>query len=219
MNGAQDLGGQMGFGPVVPEAHEPVFHAPWERRAFALTLAMGATGMWNLDMSRHAREALPPAVYLSASYYEIWLRGLEALLLAQGLIAVDELAAGLSRAPGRPVKRVLTVGAVPTVLAAGSPYDRQVEVPPRFTVGEPVRCRNDHVTTHTRLPRYVRGRSGIVESVHGVFVTPDDNAHGKGENPSWCYGVRFEARELWGAGADPASEVMVDCWERYLEPA
>ena len=58
MNGAQDLGGMMGFGPIAIEQDEPWFHAEWERRAFGLTLAMGATGSWNIDMSRHAREIL-----------------------------------------------------------------------------------------------------------------------------------------------------------------
>ena len=92
MNGGQDLGGMHGFGPIAPEADEPVFHAEWERRAFALTLAMGARGEWNLDQSRHARESMPPARYLNASYYEIWLYGLETLLAERGLVSPQELA-------------------------------------------------------------------------------------------------------------------------------
>ena len=89
MNGAQDLGGQMGFGRVDAEPDEPWFHADWEKRAFGLTLAMGATGTWNLDTSRHARESLHPAEYLSSSYYEIWAKGLEKLVLQAGLVAED----------------------------------------------------------------------------------------------------------------------------------
>ena len=80
MNGAQDLGGMHGFGPVVPEPNEPVFHAEWERRAFALTLAMAMPGGWNIDMSRFARENRPPAEYLAMSYYQIWFAALETML-------------------------------------------------------------------------------------------------------------------------------------------
>jgi nitrile hydratase len=218
MNGAQDLGGQMGFGPVAPERDEPVFHAEWEKRALALTLAMGACGAWNIDQSRHARETLPPTIYLNASYYEIWIRALEKLLVAAGLVGEDELATGWTLTPGAAVKRVLKAEAVAPVLATGSPYDRPALAAPAFRPGDRVRTRNDHVPTHTRLPRYVRGRLGEVVENQGCFVLPDANAHGRGENPTWCYSVRFLAEELWGDGAEPGSEVMVDCWEPYLEP-
>ena len=219
MNGPQDLGGQMGHGPVVPEPSEPPFHADWEKRALALTLAMGATGAWNIDMSRHARETLPPAVYLNASYYEIWMRALEKLVVAYGLAGAKELAAGRATEPPAAVKRVLKAEAVPAVLAAGSPYDRPATAPPAFQPGDRVRARNDHLATHTRLPRYVRGREGVIASNQGCFVLPDTNAHGRGESPTWCYSVHFDASELWGAGADQGSEVMVDLWEPYLERA
>ena len=86
MNGAQDLGGMMGFGPVSPEPDEPAFHAEWEKRALAVTLACGGLGEWNIDMSRHARETLPPPEYLTSSYYEIWTKGLLKLLAARGLV-------------------------------------------------------------------------------------------------------------------------------------
>ena len=91
MNGGQDLGGMHGLGPIDIEADEPVFHAEWERRVFALTLAMGARGEWNIDMSRHARENRDPVDYLSSSYYEIWLKGLEALLSERGFLDPQEL--------------------------------------------------------------------------------------------------------------------------------
>jgi nitrile hydratase subunit beta len=219
MNGPQDLGGQMGHGPVRPEPNEPLFHAEWEKTALALVLAMGATGTWNIDTSRHARESLPPVVYLGVSYYEIWIRALMNLLTAHGLVNETELETGYSLAPGRYVKRVLKAGDVAEVLAKGSPYDRPFSAAPAFKPGDRVRCRNDHVTTHTRLPRYVRGVIGEVAENHGSFVFPDTNAHGEGEQPSWCYSIRFRAEDLWGKGAEPGSEVMVDLWEPYLEPA
>ena len=219
MNGAQDLGGQHGFGPVIREDNEPWFHAEWERRAFALTLAMGATGTWTLDASRHARETLPPAQYLSSSYYEIWFAALEKLLVANGLVSAEEIAAGSSLGPAQPVKRILAAADVAAALARGGPVDRPTETRPRFAPGVSVRAKLMNPTHHTRLPRYVRGRLGTIEHVHGHHVFPDRNAHGLGERPQWLYGVRFMAEDLWGEDARPGDSVHVDCWECYLEPA
>lgn len=219
MNGGQDLGGMMGFGRIGFEPDEPWFHAPWERRAFGATLAMGATATWTLDESRHARESLPPGEYLTSSYYEIWLKGLEKLVLRHGLATPEELHAGRALAPPAPVRRVLKADAVAAAMAAGSPTDRASNQPPRFAEGDLVRARNQHPTGHTRLPRYVRGKHGTIERAHGVFVFPDSNAHGQGESPQWLYTVRFSGPELWGEEADPALVVSVDAWESYLEPA
>lgn len=219
MNGAADLGGMMGFGPVVPEPEGAPFHADWERRVLALTLAAGALGRWNIDASRHAREALPPKEYLTSSYYAIWARALEALLVGAGLVGADELAARRPLRPGAPVRRVLAAADVPAALAAGTPYERAVAQPPRFAVGDHVRTRTMHPTGHTRLPRYARGKAGVVERVHGAHVLPDANAHGAGESPQWLYAVRLDGRELWGDDAAPGLSVAIDAWEGYLEPA
>ena len=91
MNGVHDMGGMQGFGRVMPEDDEPLFYAPWESRAMAVTVAMGATGQWNIDLARSARESLPPSIYLSSSYYEIWIRALEKLTLERGMITASEL--------------------------------------------------------------------------------------------------------------------------------
>jgi nitrile hydratase beta subunit len=219
MNGAQDLGGMMGFGRIGFEPDEPWFHAPWERRAFGVTLAMGATGAWNLDMSRHARESLPPAEYLSSSYYEIWTKGVERLVVKTGLVTEDELRLGQALAPPGPVRRVLRAEDVPAALARGGPTEREPPGPARFAVGDRVVARNMHPAGHTRLPRYVRGKPGTVERVHGAHVFPDTNAHGEGENPQWLYNVRFSGIDLWGAEADATLAVSIDAWESYLEPA
>lgn len=218
MNGGQDLGGMMGFGPIAAEPEEPWFHAEWERRAFGLTLAMGATGSWNIDMSRHARESLHPADYLSSSYFEIWTKGLEKLAVGRGLVLDEEITLGKALAAPAPVARVLKGDAVSETLARGGPTDRAAETPARFALGDEVRTRLMHPAGHTRLPRYARGKRGFVERVHGVFVFPDTNAHGEGENPQWLYTVRFSGPELWGEEADPTLIVSVDAWESYLEP-
>jgi nitrile hydratase subunit beta len=219
VNGVHDMGGQHGFGPVTPEPDEPVFHADWERSAFALTLAMGATGTWNLDGSRFARESVPPARYLASSYYEIWLAALERQLDEHGLVSASELDAGRPLGPAAPVDRTLAADEVPATLGRGGPTLREAERPARFTVGDRVRARIMHPETHTRLPRYVRGHVGTVEHVRGCHVFPDTHAHGLGEQPQWLYTVRFDARELWGAAADPTVRVSADAFEPYLEPA
>ena len=219
MNGAQDLGGQHGFGAVVPEGNEPLFHAAWEKRALALTLAMGATGSWSIDTSRHARERMPPADYLSSSYYEIWIAGLERLLVEQGLATGEEIAAGRALAPAKPVKRVLAAADVPAVLARGGPTERPAPAPARFSVGDHVVARLANPHGHTRLPRYLRGRPGVIERVQGCHVYPDSNAHGAGEAPTWLYAVRFSAEDLWGADAEPDTAIVADLFEPYLHPA
>jgi nitrile hydratase subunit beta len=219
MNGPQDLGGKMGFGAVEPEPEDVRFHADWERRAFALTLASSAPGGWNLDMSRHARESLHPADYLSSSYYEIWLEGLQKLVLAARLVTPAELAEGRALEPAQPGKRVLDANMVPRAFRSGHTTERPMNDPARFAVGDVVRARNIHPTGHTRLPQYVRGRQGTVRAVHGGHVFPDAHAHGQGESPQWLYTVEFDGRELWGEGSDLTLSVSVDAWESYLEPA
>jgi nitrile hydratase subunit beta len=219
MNGAHDMGGVHGFGAVLPEPDEPVFHANWERRVLALTLAMGATGEWTLDAARFARENRPPAEYLSKSYYQIWLAGLEQLLAERGLVATGELAVGRSLRPAKAVKRTLAGRDTAGLLKRGGPTNREAPRPARFKVGDQVRAKNIHPVTHTRLPRYVRGHTGTITCVHGCHVFPDSNAHGYGEDPQWLYTVAFPGRELWGADGDPTVTVSVDAFEPYLERA
>lgn len=217
MNGAQDLGGQMGFGPIEIEDNEPNFHGTWEERAFAVTLAMGATGSWSIDTSRFARESLPPAEYLSSSYYEIWIRGVERLVVHAGLVTPAELAAGRPLVPAKRVKNVLTAGKVAATLARGAPVDRPATAPARFAVGDTVMARRMHPEGHTRIPRYIRGCAGVIEAVHGVHVYPDSNAKGAGEAPTWLYGVAFAGPDVWGDDSDPTLVLRLDLWEPYLD--
>jgi nitrile hydratase subunit beta len=219
MNGAQDLGGMMGFGPIAPEADEPMFHHEWERRAHAVTLAAGACGLWNLDIGRHARESLPPAAYLSKSYYDIWISAVQKLALRTGMVEEVELLSGKAMTPARPIPGKLLAAEVASVLAKGTPYDRPPTAPALFAAGDAIRTKVMNPTTHTRLPRYARGKHGVIDAIRGCFVFPDSNAHGLGEDPRWLYTVRFGAAELWGADADASLEVSIDAWEPYLERA
>jgi nitrile hydratase len=218
VNGVHDMGGMHGFGPVMPEPDEPVFHADWEGRVLAMDLAMRASGEWGVDAARFAREREPPAEYLAESYYERWLGGLERLLLERGLVTEHELEAGRSLTPGQPLAGRLSAEDVAAQQGRGGTSRREPSRPARFAIGHRVRARNIHPSGHTRLPRYVRGHVGTVLRVHGCHVFPDASAHGLGDDPQWLYVVVFDATELWGADAQSGSAVSVDAFEPYLEP-
>jgi nitrile hydratase beta subunit len=218
MNGVHDMGGMHGFGKVEPEPNEPPFHAAWEGRVLALQRAMVFSGAWNIDMSRSAQERLPAQVYLSVSYYHRWALGMERNALEKGLIDADEFAAGHALRPGPPVERVMTKDEIVRVLARGS-FGREPGAAARFKPGDRVRAKNINPSGHTRLPRYVRGRVGVVEAVRGCHVFPDSVTAGGGENPQWLYTVVFDSRELWDEHADPTLKVSVEAFEPYLDPA
>ena len=218
MNGAHDMGGVMGFGPVVAEKDEPVFHFEWEGRVRAMTIAMGGPMGSNIDQGRFAREDRSPSDYLPKTYYELWFAGLVRMLLDRGLVTAEELTVGRSTHPAKPVPRILTAEEVASVLAKGRPYGRTIQQPARFKAGDRVRVRNMHPTGHTRLPRYVRGKKGVVLIDRGVFLLPDTNAHLRGEEPQHLYSVRFAARELWGEQASPRDSIHLDLWDDHLEP-
>lgn len=211
-----DLGGQAGHGKVTPEPEGVLFHADWESSVLAIVLAMGATGSWNIDMSRSARETLPD--YLRLSYYEIWLAALEKLMLERGLVSPGELAAGRMLQPPVPVTRVLRADQVTAALAKGSPTLRPDAQPARFTPGQRVRTYGGEVPHHTRLPVYVRGKVGTIERLHGSHVFADAHAQGR-EQPEPVYTVVFDGYALWGKDAAPGLRVSVDAWQSYLEPA
>jgi nitrile hydratase subunit beta len=225
VNGAHDLGGMHGFGPVVIEPDEPVFHAEWERRTFALDHAMGIRGRWSLDAIRFAREQMPPAEYLATSYYEHWLWGLEELLDRHGFLVRAELDRRVrgdgppTEPPVAPDPRSLRPDGVARYLRNRRGARLDEPIPPKFKLGDTVVTRKMNPTGHTRIPRYVRGRHGVIDRDHGVFTFPDTHAVGLGRKPQHVYSVRFTARELWGTGAHPRDTVHVDLWDDYLDPA
>ncbi len=199
MNGAHDLGGMMGFGPIAAPVSEPVFHEKWEARMAALSMTV--PGDWNIDEDRSACESMHPAKYLKTSYYEHWLHGLESLLKKY--------------TPDR--SSVMHPENVWKSVTARGSYVRDIPNPAAFAIGQKLRVKIMNPMTHTRAPRYVRGHMGEVVKIHGAHVFPDSNALGLGENPQWLYTVRFTAKELWGHATDDT--VMLDLWEPYLEPA
>jgi nitrile hydratase len=217
-NSLHDMGGMHGFGRVEAEPDEPPFHERWEGRVFAMQRAVGFAGLWTIDAGRASLEALPPLDYLGSSYYRRWFLGLERRLLRHGLVGEDEIAAGRSLHPGAALPRTMAAADVERTLTRGE-FARPTNQPARFKEGDRVRANNINPATHTRLPRYARGKTGIVEAVRGCHVFPDTAALGAGENPQWLYTVAFPAPELWGPEADPAVMVSIEAFEPYLDPA
>jgi nitrile hydratase len=219
MNGIHDMGGMQDMGSVVREENEPVFHAPWEGRVLAMSLATAAWRKWSLDAFRHQMELIPPSEYLRMSYYEKWFTAVTERLVESGLVTRAEVETS-KPAPGTS-KAVppLTAAQVPSMLRTGALARRDLAVSPRFHAGQPVRTRNINPTGHTRLPRYARDKQGTVERDHGVYVFPDSAADSLGQNPQHVYSVRFAARELWGDQASPRDAVYLDLWDEYLDAA
>jgi nitrile hydratase len=224
MDGVHDLGGMQGFGPVEREENEPVFHAEWEAAVLAMMRAAGSRGLFNIDEFRHGIERMTPAHYLRATYYEKWLDGVTRVLVEKGVVGAEELAgrvAFFGQHPDVPVRSAVP-GPLPGRGAANPGWVqdviRETGARPHFVAGDPVVTRDMHPHGHTRLPRYARGKRGVVHCCHGIHVFPDTNAHGEGEQPQPLYSVRFDARELWGESAELNQAVHIDLWESYLLP-
>lgn len=219
MNGPHDMGGMTCYGPVEREDNEPLFHAVWERRVFALAM-LSLGGMANLDEFRHAIERMDPVHYLSLSYYEHWLAALETLAVEKGVLAPQELASGTLQGGAAETPGPLPAAAVAEVVRRGVSAERDKgRLAPRFAPGDRVVARNINPSGHTRLPRYARGKPGRIARVHGAFVYPDSNAHGGGEQAQPLYSVCFKAQTLWGPDTPGHDRVYIDLWEDHVESA
>lgn len=218
MNGAHDIGGRDGFGSIQIEMNEPVFREEWESRVFGLLTTTFAFGAWNLDEFRHAVERMSPIDYLDTTYYEHWLHALETLVLEKGVVSPEELQHG--RANSQSFGKAppdLCAAAVPSAVLKGSSTRLDVEVKPNFSTGDRVLVKNVHPLGHTRLPLYVRGRQGTIVRDYGVFVFPDSNSSGDGQNPQHLYNVEFNHEDLFGSGSMECIRVALDLWDDYLE--
>jgi nitrile hydratase beta subunit len=220
MNGVHDMGGMQGMGPVHAEKNEPVFHERWEARTYALTRAVGAWGKWNIDTGRFGIEQIAPADYLRMSYYEKWFTRNVELMIKTGLVSRSEVESGKPDPGSTKVTPPLLVDRVPVVaLNRGIASNHDPSVVPLFKAGQQVRAKNINPIGHTRLPRYARGKAGVIHLDHVVYNFPDTNAHGLGPKRQHVYSVRFAARELWGSQASAHDYVYLDMWDDYLEHA
>ena len=195
------------------------FKAEWEKDVFAITLALGFSSLWNLDRSRYARESLEPQDYLQFGYFEKWLAGLINLLGENGIIKDGKESEGNFK---KSSFRVLEAKNVKKLLHIGGPTKRDSTTAKKFNLGETVSVRTNNSDTkvekgHTRLPEYVKGRSGKVIAYHGSHVLPDANAHFLGESPEALYSVEFKSQDLWDKFENIEDSVVVDLWESYLE--
>lgn len=216
MDGIHDMGGMDGFGPIPIERDEPVFHAPWEGRVYAMNTAIGAWGKWNIDAGRFGIEMLDPALYLQSNYYERWLYRNENLMVEHEMITQEELEGGA------------VSGQRETPPSAEEIFERQrksrsfrvdEDIAPKFQPGDAILVRNIHPKSHTRIPRYVRGRRGVIDRDHGVFVFPDTNAQFQGKHPQHVYSVMFTAQELWGPDVPSQDKLYLDLFDDYMDPA
>jgi len=215
MNGVHDMGGFQDMGFIQAEKNEPVFHAPWEGRVFAMVIAVD--GDWTEPGFRHEVERMPPVDYLRISYYEKWLRALTAKMLETGLITQAELDSGKPVGSAPPKYELLKASQVAQAMAEGGSSSRDTPAVARFRVGQIVRALNVHPGGHTRLPRYVRGHEGTIVRDYGVFSFPDMHVDPKSDKPQHLYSVRFAARKLWGTAAAAHDAVYLDLWDDYLE--
>ncbi len=217
MDGIHDMGGMDGFGPIPIEQDEPVFHAPWEGRVWALNSALGALGKWNIDAGRYEMEQLDPILYLQSIYYQRWLYRTENILIAHGMVTRQELETPPERRKVEKQGQALSVEDIFARQRQARSARVDAEVPARFKTGDKVRARNIYPKGHTRLPRYVRGKVGVIDRDHGVFIFPDSNAVFAGKKPQHLYSVQFAAQEVWGSDAASADKIYMDMWDDYLE--
>jgi len=225
VNGIHDMGGMQGFGPVPREENEPVFHADWEKVILTISRLRGALGLWSIDEQRYGTERMDPREYLTSRYYERWLASDEMLLVEKGILTPGEIEARVAHFIQHPDEEVprkedpALADRVMASLQAPAGFQREATRPPRFAVGDPVITRRDQPMGHTRLPRYARGRRGVIDRIHGTYVFPDAIVAGQGEDPQPLYSVRFDGDELWGSSSEPRESLYLDLWESYLEPA
>lgn len=215
MNGVHDLGGMHGFGPVDIESGKKLFHAEWEKRVFGMTVACGFLGVWNIDQSRSAREAMEPGEYLQTGYYQHWLHGLESLLVKRGLLTACEMK---NKKPDSIEKVAVPADRVAAILTSGGPADCTSATQPQYKTGETIVLKNHHPQGHTRAPRFIRGKRGVIHRYHGSHVLPDVSSQSEGvKTGAHLYSVRFEAVELWGENGDHNGAVYVDVFEPYIQ--
>ncbi|MGI9259650.1 MAG: nitrile hydratase subunit beta [Gammaproteobacteria bacterium] len=216
MNGIHDMGGMDGMGEIGYDADAPIFSDVWEGRVQALH---AATATFRGGPLRPTIEEIPAADYLGMTYYERWLAALISRLVQTGLVTADEIESGrLNPDLESAAIAALAPTAAVATLRRTPQTESDLDIAPRFELGESVRGRNINPPRHTRMPRYTRGKVGVVERDRGVFALPDNETYDLDARPQHVYLVRFASRELWGETASVRDSVYIDMWEDYLEP-
>ena len=216
MDSAHDLGGKAGHGPVATDEPLVPFHSDWEARMWGIARSIAPHPSGGLDWWRHCRECIGAVDYLERPYFDSWMQTWSAYLIDQGLITLEELTGA---APITPLEGFTPPAAAdaPAMISKLVRFDRPAQTPPRFEIGAQVRCTLDVGPGHTRLPAYVRGRSGTIIAQHGEHVYPDQSARGM-HDYDHLYTVEFMNRDLWPEAAGSDDSVCLDLWQSYLEP-
>ena len=215
MDGIHDLGGRQGFGAVDVHEREEPFHEPWEARVRGIVNAISRPSDWSIDWFRHCRELIDPTVYLTRPYFDQWLQTYAAMMVNSGVATVEELASGQAKSSAPDLPPPMTAGDVGKK-KAGKSFEREIDAPAVFTLGDGVRVKSHGVPGHTRLPAYARGRRGRIEAYYGAHIFPDANAHGE-DRAEPLYTVGFDAAELWPEAEGRRERVFLNMWESYLE--
>jgi nitrile hydratase beta subunit len=218
MDGVHDLGGREGFGPIRDKDDDKPFHEEWETRAFGMAQSSAGGAGWTIDWFRHCRELIPPIDYLTRPYFDQWVATLAAQMIDEGYLTLEELKSGASAFTPQPDYPAGTAGASRAFVANPKSYAMEAASSPRFVLGDAVHARISGDPGHTRLPGYVRGRSGVVHAHHGGHILPDASARGE-MRAEHLYTVSFAASELWPEAKASRDRVFVDLWESYLETA
>lgn len=215
MDGVHDLGGLQNFGPVATADDGRPFHADWEGRMWGINEALTSDPGWTIDWWRFVRELIEPTDYLTRPYLDQWFQVYAALLIDSGIATVAEVASGKAQAPGPALGPPMRAGDVRKALTAKTDYSRKIAAAPAFAVGDRVTASAVGNAGHTRLPRYVRGRSGVIHAHHGAHLLPDAGARGR-EQAEHLYGVVFRAADLWPEAQGSRDRIFLDLWESYL---
>ena len=216
MDGAHDLGGKQGFGPIEVESDFVPFHEAWEGRGWAIIRSTFRAD-WTIDWWRHVRELIDPIDYLSRPYFDSWIQLLTAALIDSGALTLEEAVSGKA-ASAAADSEPMPPEAIMEIAATAARFDRPIDTEPAFKPGDAVRTRSLGAAGHCRLPAYAQGRQGLIHAYHGAHVFADDSAKGD-KHPDHIYSVVFEAGALWPEAEGRRDRVFLDLWEPYLERA
>jgi len=227
MNSLHDVGGIDGFGPVAWEKNEPVFHEQWEAHMRAVDMLMFTKlHAYCVDEARHRIERMNPVYYLGSSYYQIWLLRMEALLMEKGYVTEEEVQAKMRAitpepptshlAPYRHIMPSIASPQRRTVIPHAGSAHKEDPIP-KYAVGDVVRVKDGAPLGHTRVPRYVRGKVGVITNLHGNFILPDQRVADGSLLYQPVYQVCFAAQHVWGDAAAPKDKLYLEMWEDYIE--
>jgi nitrile hydratase len=215
VDGPHDLGGRQGFGRVETDEKVESFHEAWEARAYGLVKAMTRQPDWSIDWFRHCRELIEPVDYLTRPYYDQWMQSYGAMLVVSGAVTLEELVSGKADSRLQDVPAPMSAQDVKSEKKTAINAEVRSNIKPAFEPGDRVATGTHGIPGHTRLPGYLRGRTGVIEAYRGVHILPDAHAVGD-DRAEPLYTVGFKGEELWPEAKGRRDTIFADLWESYL---